>query len=89
MSCDNSTYGAAAVDLALHSHSAIELDVHATARKTDLEDDKQRRSRATTDRSKSKGCRHEVQSRIIPDSTETDPEYVWGDEGPFNDRKGH
>jgi hypothetical protein len=89
MSCDNPTYGAAAVDLALHSHSAMALGAHATARKTDLEDDKQGRSRATANRSKSKGCRHEVQSRIIPDSTETGPEYVWGDEGPFNDRKGH
>ena len=58
MSCDNSTYGAAAVDLSLHSHSAIELGAHATARKTDLEDDKQSRSRVTADRSKSKGGRH-------------------------------
>ena len=89
MSCDNSAYGAPAVDLAPCSHSAIELGAHATARKTELEDDKQRRSRVATDRSESKGCRHEMQSRIIPDSTETDPEYVWGDEGPFNDRKGH
>jgi hypothetical protein len=89
MSCDNATHGAAAVDLALHSHTAIERGAHATARKTELEDDKQRRSRVATDRSKSKGCRHDMRSRIIPDYTETDSEYVWGDEGPFNDRKGH
>ena len=85
MSCGNSPNCTAAVDLALHCSPTIELGDHATARKTDLEADKQSHSGRTADRSKSKGGRHEVQSRIIPDCTETDPEYVWGDEGPFND----
>jgi hypothetical protein len=85
MSCDNSTYCTAVADLGLHCSPTVELGAHTTARKTDLEADKQSRSGLTADQSKSKGCRHEVQSRIIPDCTETDPEYVWGDEGPFND----
>jgi hypothetical protein len=85
MSCDNSTCSGAVVDPDLHSSPTTELGAHATARKTDLEADKQGRSGVTADRSKSKGCRHEVQSRTIPDSTKTDPEFVWGDEGPFND----
>ncbi len=85
MSCDNSTYCTAVFDLGLQCGPTVELGDHATARKTDLGDDEQSRSRLTADRSKSKKCRHEVQSRIIPDCTETDPEYVWGDEGPFND----
>jgi hypothetical protein len=77
MSCDNTTCCTVVVDLDLHCST--------TALKTDLPVDKQSLSGLTTDRSKSKGCRHEVRSRIIPDSTEIDPEYVWGDEGPFND----
>jgi hypothetical protein len=74
MSCNNSTYHIA-VDL---DSPKLELGDCATARKTDLE-------RHTTDRFRSKGHRQEVQSRIIPDSVQTDPEYVWGDEGPIND----
>jgi hypothetical protein len=85
MSCDNSTCSAAVVDPDLHSSPTIELGAYAAARKTDLEADKQGRAGVTADRSKSKGCRHEVQSRTIPDSTKADPEFVWGDEGPFND----
>jgi hypothetical protein len=77
MSCDNSTYHIA-VDLDQCLSARRELGDYATARKADLE-------RHTADRSKAKGHRHEAQSRIIPDSTETDPLYVWGDEGPIND----
>jgi hypothetical protein len=77
MSCDNSIYHTA-VDLDPCLCPEQELVDYGTARKTDLE-------RHTADRSKSKGHRHEAQSRIIPDSTETDPVYVWGDEGPIND----
>jgi hypothetical protein len=77
MSCDNSTYHIA-VHLDPCLSPKLELGDYATARKTDLE-------RHTADRFRSKGHRQEVQSRIIPDSTQTDPEYVWGDEGPIND----
>lgn len=77
MSYDNSIYHTA-VDLDPHLNPRLELGDCTTARKTGLE-------RHTADRSKSKGHRHEVQSRIIPDSTQTEPEYVWGDEGPIND----
>jgi hypothetical protein len=76
MSYDNSIYHTA-VDLDPHLSPRPELSDYAAGRKADLE-------RHTADRSKSKGHRHEVQSRIIPDSTQTEPEYVWGDEGPIN-----
>jgi hypothetical protein len=77
MSCDNSTYHTL-VDLDPCLGPELELGDYATARKTDLE-------RHTADRSESKGRRREAQSRIIPDSTQIEPEYVWGDEGPIND----
>jgi hypothetical protein len=41
--------------------------------------------KADLGRDESKPHRQEAQSRIIPDSTQIDPEYVWGDEGPSND----
>jgi hypothetical protein len=83
MSCDYSTY-----------HTAVDLDPcsspndRATARGSDVERRKslkQSRPGLAADQSEAKGHRHEAQSRIIPDSTETDPVYVWGDEGPIND----
>jgi hypothetical protein len=81
MSCDYST-----------CHTAVDLDPCsrpcATARGPDAERRKslkQSRPGLAADQSKTKGHRHEAQSRIIPDSTETDPVYVWGDEGPIND----
>jgi hypothetical protein len=77
MSCDN-TICHTAVDLDPCSSARLELGDYGAARKTDLE-------RHSADRSKSKGHRREVRSRIIPDSTQTEPEYVWGDEGPIND----
>jgi hypothetical protein len=58
------------------------------SRETDLDVEKSRKQSwrgLSADQSKSKGYRHEVRSRIIPDSTEIEPEYVWGDEGPIND----
>jgi hypothetical protein len=58
------------------------------SRETDLEADKSLKQNwrgLAADQTKSEGHRHEVRSRIIPDSTEIDPEYVWGDEGPIND----
>jgi hypothetical protein len=88
MSCDNSTYCTAIVGLASYSNLALEMGDYPTARETDLEVDKslkQAGSGQTADRSKLKGHRHEVRSRIIADSRRTDPEYVWGDEGPIND----
>ena len=82
MSCHYSTY-----------HTAVDLDQcsspndRATARGSDVERRKslkQSRPGLAADQSKAKGHRHEAQSRIIPDSTETLPECVWGDEGPIN-----
>ena len=33
----------------------------------------------------SKKYRQQIRSRVLPDSTHTCPEYVWGDEGPVNE----
>jgi hypothetical protein len=80
MSCDNPTYHTA-FDLDPCLSPRPELGDFAPPRETDLARDKslkQGRSGRTGDRSKSK-------AHIIPDSTETVPEYVWGDEGPIND----
>ena len=87
MSCDNSIYHTAA-DLDPCLCPSLELGNSATARKSDLERRKSlKRGRLglAADQSESKGHRHEAQSRIIPDSTQIEPEYVWGDEGPIND----
>jgi hypothetical protein len=58
------------------------VDDYATTAEAPSQQD---RHELTADRSKSKGHRHVGQSRIIADSTQVDPEYVWGDEGPIND----
>ncbi len=82
MSCDNWTYCTAIVDL------APDVDDYATLAEANLErieSLQQGRPGLTADRSKSNGYRHGLRSRIVPDSTKIDPEYVWGDEGPIND----
>jgi hypothetical protein len=86
MSCDHSTYCNGIVDLVPRSSLASDTDDYVTPAEANLERFKllqQSRPGLTADRSKSKG--HEVGSRTVPDSTQTDPEYVWGDEGPIND----
>lgn len=83
MSCDNSTCH---IDLC-SSAKLVPCD-RATASGPDVERPKslkQGQPGLAADQSKAKGHRHEGHSRIIPDSTETDPVYVWGDEGPIND----
>jgi hypothetical protein len=88
MSCDNSTYCSANVGLAPSSSLTLEVGDYVTARETDLQaykSVKQGPPGLTADQSKSKRHRHEVQSRFIPDTTQINPEYVWGDEGPIND----
>ncbi len=88
MSCDNSTYSTSIVDLARYSSLVLEVGDYPKVRETDVGRNKslkQCRSGPTGDQSKSRGRGHEVRSRIIPDSTQTDPEHVWGDEGPVND----
>ena len=88
MSCDHSTYYNTTVDLASYSSLAVESGDYPAARETDGACDRSPnrcRSEPTADQFRSKAHRHEVRSRIIPDSTQTNPEYVWGDEGPIND----
>jgi hypothetical protein len=88
MSCDHSSYRTTTViDLVPCFGLTVEVGDHAS-RETDLEVGKTLKQSwpgLTADQSKPKGYRHEVRSRIIPDSTQTNPEYVWGDEGPIND----
>jgi hypothetical protein len=77
MPCDNTTICTAIVDLV--SLSSLEPRDFGTADETHVACDqpaKRCRSGPTGDRSK---------AHIIPDSTQTIPEYVWGDEGPIND----
>jgi hypothetical protein len=73
MSCDVSIYCIDLVDLASYSALAVELGDHPAAGETDIACDLPL-----------KRCRSEVRGRIIPDSTETLAECVWGDEGPIN-----
>ena len=87
MSCDNSTF-ASAIDLDPCLSLRRELGKGATAGEMELERHsalKRGRLCLAADQSNSNRHRHVVQSRIIPDSTQTEPEYVWGDEGPIND----
>jgi hypothetical protein len=91
MSCDNSTYCIAIVDLDPRSSLREGARDCVTAKKTDIRTDKSlKRDQPgrNTERSGSRESRHSAHSRTIPDSTKTDPEYVWGDEGPINDRSG-
>jgi hypothetical protein len=86
MSCNHSSY-CTVIDLEPCLRSTVEVGDYAS-RETDLEVHKSLQQSwrgLTAEQSKSKGYRHEVRSRIIPDSREIDPEYVWGDEGPIND----
>jgi hypothetical protein len=88
MPCDHSTYYNTSGDLASYSSLAVEPGDYLAARETDVACERspnRRRSGSTADQFRSKAYRHEVRSRIIPDSTQTDPEYVWVDEGPIND----
>ena len=84
MSCDNWTYSIPIVDLVARPSLTAELCGHFDGAETDLEGDLGRQG-FIADQSKPKRYRQEAQSRIIPDSTQTDPESVWGDEGPIND----
>jgi hypothetical protein len=54
----------------------------ATERKTLSE---QVGAKLATGESKSKKYQHEIKSGVIRDCTRTDPEYVWGDEGPISE----
>jgi len=78
MPCDNTTICTAIADLVSLS---LEPRDFRTADETDVACDQpltRCRSGPTRDRSKAK-------AHIIPDSTQTVTEYVWGDEGPVND----
>ena len=85
MSCDNAIYHTV-VDLDPCLSPKLEPDDNVTATEPDVRRRKSlKQSRLGFTADQAKGHRHLAQSRIIPDSTETDPVYVWGDEGPIND----
>lgn len=88
MSCDSWTYDTAVVDLAARLSARVELDHDPPAREPESQHGKslkQGRPGVPADQPAAKGHRREIHSRTIPDSTQTEPEYVWGDEGPIND----
>ena len=88
MSCDSWTYHAAIAEPAPRLSATGELGDYAGNRNNRSDRGRsvqQNRPCLTADQSESKAHRHEHQSTIIPDSTQTEPEYVWGDEGPIND----
>jgi hypothetical protein len=91
MSCDNSTYCTAIVDLGAYCDLAAELRDYPTS-ETDVERDQSvkrcrsgPRSEPIADEPKSQGRRQKSRSCVIADSTHTNPQYVWGDEGPVNE----
>jgi len=82
MSCHNSTYDAALVELEPSSSATLDGYGRATEKCFEVgKSPKQQRSRLSADPSEQ--YRRNGHSHIIPDSTQTDPEYVWGDEGPI------
>lgn len=88
MACDYRTYDTATIELLPRSRVAVEPGDQRAARETETDGGqslKDGRPRVTADQIKSKEHRREIHSRIIPDSTQTEPEYVWGDEGPINE----
>jgi hypothetical protein len=76
MSCENSSYCSAIVDVVPYSNPAIELGDFAAPAPTGL-------GRESREQGRPGLVAH--RSRSLPDSTQIDPEYVWGDEGPIND----
>ena len=88
MSCDNWTYDNAIVDLGPHLSPTRELWDYPAAPETASDGGhslKPGRPGLSADQHKSKEYRREVQAHIIPDSSQTEPQYVWGDEGPINE----
>ena len=88
MSCDTWTYDTALTELLPRPRTPVEPGDQCAAGETETDGGKflkEGRPRPTADQIKSKEHRHGIYARIIPDSTQTEPEYVWGDEGPIND----
>ncbi len=88
MSCDQWTYHTAITGFVPRRTTREEPGDRLAAREMDCDGGKFRkkgRSRLTADQTRSKEDRHGTRSRTLPDSTQTKPEYVWGDEGPIND----
>ena len=86
MSCADKTVG---TSVRLTQYSSSDATPRSRARKADTATERktfleQIGSKLTANESKSKKDQHEIKPGVIRDCTHTDPEYVWGDEGPIN-----
>ena len=87
MSCVNKTVG---TSVRLTQYSSSDATPRSRGRKTDAATERktfpeQVGSKLAANESKSKKYQHEIKPGVIRDCTRTDPEYVWGDEGPINE----
>jgi hypothetical protein len=72
MSCASETWSSTVVG----SQPSLCLDQHSTSVAT-----------PSCCESKTETYQHKIHQRVIRDHTHTNPEYVWGDEGPVYERK--
>ena len=87
MSCANKTVG---TSVRLTQYSSSDATPRSRGRKTDTATERktfveQVESKLTANESKSKKYQDKIKGGVIRDWTHTDPEYVWGDEGPINE----
>jgi hypothetical protein len=80
MSCDHSTYRGDVIDVVRPASPVREL--HGVGPAASL---KRGPAAPIAEQVAAKAKRDAARSRSIPDSTQVDPEFVWGDEGPLND----
>jgi hypothetical protein len=87
MSCANKTVG---TSIRLTQYSSSRATPRSRGRKTDTATEGKTfldkvESKLAADESRSKKYHHEIKPGSIRDCARTDPEYVWGDEGPINE----
>jgi len=96
MSCANETWSKTVIgsqpSLCLGQHSSSVATPSCCVRKTETAQEIERsiergRHEQAANESKSKSYQHKISRRVIRDHTHTDPEYVWGDEGPVNEKR--
>ena len=96
MSCANETWSTTVVgsqpSLCLDQHSSSVATPSCRVRKTETAQEIERsiergNREQAADESKSKSYQHKISQRVIRDHPHTDPEDVWGDEGPVNERR--
>ena len=94
MSCatktDSSTIVGSQTSASLAQYSSSVVTPRSCGRKTETALERKRfleqvGSDLTANESKSKKYQDKIKGGVIRDWTHTDPEYVWGDEGPINE----